>query len=74
MAKSSQDGSIVKLMILGKGDVNRISALMNVKTGKEIKFSGIDLENEDTLIMAKPDLVIGYNKFDGKVIGFKPAS
>ena len=74
VAKSSQDGSIVKLMILGKGDVNRISALMNVKTGKEIKFSGIDLENEDTLIMAKPDLVIGYNKFDGKVIGFKPAS
>ena len=74
VAKSSQDGSIVKLMILGKGDVNRISALMNVKTGKEIKFSGIDLENEDTLIMAKPDLVIGYNKYDGKVIGFKPAS
>ncbi|AMD98712.1 hypothetical protein AXE84_04185 [Actinomyces oris] len=74
VAKSSQDGSIVKLMILGKGDVNRISALMNVKTGKEIKFSGIDLENEDTLIIAKPDLVIGYNKFDGKVIGFKPAS
>ena len=74
VAKSSQDGSIVKLMILGKGDVNRISALMNVKTGKEIKFSGIDLENEDTLIMAKPDLIIGYNKFDGKVIGFKPAS
>ncbi|WP_454932827.1 variant leucine-rich repeat-containing protein [Actinomyces oris] len=74
VAKSSQDGSIVKLMILGKGDVNRISALMNVKTGKEIKFSGIDLENDDTLIMAKPDLIIGYNKFDGKVIGFKPAS
>ena len=74
VAKSSQDDSIVKLMILGKGDVNRISALMNVKTGKEIKFSGIDLENDDTLIMAKPDLVIGYNKFDGKVIGFKPAS
>ena len=74
VAKSSQDGSIVKLMILGKGDVNRISALMNVKTGKEIKFSGIDLENDDTLIIAKPDLIIGYNKFDGKVIGFKPAS
>ena len=74
VAKSSQDGSIVKLMILGKGDVNRISALMNVKTGKEIKFSGIDLENEDTLIIAKPDLIIGYNKFDGKVIGFKPGS
>ncbi|WP_315211858.1 hypothetical protein [Actinomyces massiliensis] len=74
VAKSSQDGSIVKLMILGKGDVNRISALMNVKTGKEIKFSGIDLENDDTLIIAKPDLIIGYNKFDGKVIGFKPGS
>ena len=74
VAKSSQDGSIVKLMILGKGDVNRISALINVKTGKEIKFSGIDLENDDTLIIAKPDLIIGYNKFDGKVIGFKPAS
>ena len=73
-AKSSEDGRIVKLMILGSGDVNRISALMNVKTGKEIKFSGIDLENEDTLIIAKPDLIIGYNKFDGKVIGFKPAS
>ena len=74
VAKSSQDGSIVKLMILGKGDVNRISALMNVKTGKEIKFSGIDLENDDTLIIAKPDLISGYNKFDGKVIGFKPGS
>ena len=74
VAKSSQDGSIVKLMILGKGDVNRISALMNVKTGKEIKFSGIDLENDDKLIIAKPDLIIGYNKFDGKVIGFKPGS
>ena len=74
VAKSSQDGSIVKLMILGKGDVNRISTLMNVKTGKEIKFSGIDLENDDTLIIAKPDLIIGYNKFDGKVIGFKPGS
>jgi hypothetical protein avisC_05425 len=47
---------------------------MNVKTGKEIKFSGIDLENDDTLIIAKPDLIIGYNKIDGKVIGFKPAS
>ena len=73
-AKSSEDGCIVKLMVMNRGDANAITALINVKTGKEIKFSGIDLENEDTLIIAKPDLIIGYNKFDGKVIGFKPAS
>ena len=73
-AKSSEDGRVVKLMVLNRGDVNTITALINVKTGKEIKFSGIDLENEDTLIIAKPDLIVGYNKFDGKVIGFKPAS
>ena len=73
-AKSSEDGRIVKLMVMNRGDANAITALINVKTGKEIKFSGIDLENEDTLIIAKPDLIIGYNKFDGKVIGFKPGS
>ncbi|WP_315036283.1 hypothetical protein [Actinomyces oris] len=73
-AKSSEDGRIVKLMVMNRGDANTITALINVKTGKEVKFSGIDLENEDTLIIAKPDLIIGYNKFDGKVIGFKPAS
>ena len=73
-AKRSEDGRIVKLMVMNRGDANTITALINVKTGKEIKFSGIDLENEDTLIIAKPDLIIGYNKFDGKVIGFKPAS
>ena len=73
-AKSSEDGRIVKLMVMNRGDANTITALINIKTGKEIKFSGIDLENEDTLIIAKPDLIIGYNKFDGKVIGFKPAS
>ena len=73
-AKSSEDGRIVKLMVMNRGDANTITALINVKTGKEIKFSGINLENEDTLIIAKPDLIIGYNKFDGKVIGFKPGS
>ena len=73
-AKSSEDGRIVKLMVMNRGDANTITALINVKTGKEIKFSGIDLENEDTLIIANPDLIIGYNKFDGKVIGFKPGS
>ena len=73
-AKSSEDGRIVKLMVMNRGDANTITALINVKTGKEIKFSGIDLENEDTLIITKPDLIIGYNKFDGKVIGFKPGS
>ncbi|OLO66884.1 hypothetical protein BKH21_08510 [Actinomyces oris] len=74
VAKSSEDGRVVKLMVMNRGDANTITALINVKTGKEIKFSGIDLENDDALIMAKPDLVIGYNKYDGKVIGFKPAS
>ena len=73
-AKSSEDGRIVKLMVMNRGDANTITALINVKTGKEIKFSGIDLKNDDTLIIAKPDLIIGYNKFDGKVIGFKPGS
>ena len=74
VAKSSEDGRVAKLMVMNRGDVNTITALINVKTGKAIKFSGIDLENDDTLIIAKPDLIIGYNKFDGKVIGFKPAS
>ena len=74
LAKSSEDGRIVKLMVMNRGDANTITALINIKTGKEIKFSGIDLENDDTLIIAKPDLIIGYNKFDGKVIGFKPGS
>ncbi|OLL13212.1 hypothetical protein [Actinomyces oris] len=74
VARSSQDGRVVKLMTVNRGDANTITALMNVKTGKEIKFSGIDLESEDTLIIAKPDLIIGYDKFDGKVIGFKPES
>ena len=74
VAKSSEDGRVVKLMVLNRGDANTITGLINVKTGKEIKFSGIDLENDDTLIIAKPDLIVGYNKFDGKVIGFKPAS
>ena len=74
VAKSSEDGRVVKLMVMNRGDANTITALINVKTGKEIKFSGIDLKNDDTLIIAKPDLIIGYNKFDGKVIGFKPAS
>ena len=74
VAKSSEDGRVVKLMVMNRGDANTITALINVKTGKEIKFSGIDLENDDTLIIAKPDLIIGYNKLDGKVIGFKPAS
>ena len=74
VAKSSEDGRVAKLMVMNRGDVNTITALINVKTGKAIKFSGIDLENDDTLIIAKPDLIIGYNKIDGKVIGFKPAS
>ena len=74
VAKSSEDGRVVKLMVMNRGDANTITALINVKTGKEIKFSGIDLKNDDTLIIAKPDLIIGYNKFDGKVVGFKPAS
>ena len=74
VAKSSQDGRVAKLMILDRGDVNRISGLMNVKAGEEIKFSGINTKNDDSLIVAKPDLIIGYNKNSGKVIGFKPAS
>ena len=74
VAKSSQDGRVVKLMTLGLGDANRISALMNVKTGEEIKFSGISAKNGNSLIIAKPDLVIGYDEDAGKVVGFKPAS
>ena len=59
---------------MGRGDINGITMLMNIKTGKEITFNGIDSKSGDSLIIAKPDLIIGYNKFDGKVIGFKPAS
>ena len=48
--------------------------LMNIMTGEEMTFNGIDWKNGDSLIIAKPDLIIGYNKFDGKVLGFKPGS
>ena len=40
----------------------------------EITFSGIDWRSGDSLIIATPDLIIGYDKDDGKVIGFKPES
>ena len=58
-------------MILGKGDVNRISALMNVKTGKEIKFSGIDLENDDTLISPSLTSSSDTTRSNGKVNWFQ---
>ena len=73
-ATSPQGSDIVKLATWGSGDINGITMLMNVKTGKEITFNGIDWKNGDSLIIAKPDLIIGYDKDDGKVIGFKPAS
>ena len=65
---------MVRLATLGRGDINGLTMLMNIKTGEEITFNGIDWKNGDSLIIAKPDLIIGYNKFDGKVIGFKPGS
>ena len=74
IAASSQDGRVVKLMLRNRRDANGISMLMNVKTGKEITFNGINSKGDDTLIIAKPDLIIGYDKDAGKVIGFKPAS
>ena len=70
----SQNGSVTKLATWKRGDFNEIQMLMNVKTGKEIRFNGIDWKNGDSLIVAKPDLIIGYNKDEGKVSGFKPAS
>ena len=70
----SQDGGVVKLTTWNRGDVNAIQMLMNVKTGKAITFSGIDWKSGDSLIVAKPDLIVGYDKDDGKVIGFKPES
>lgn len=74
VATSPQGSDIVRLATLGRGDVNGLTMLMNIKTGEEITFNGIDWKNGDSLIIAKPDLIIGYNKIDGKVIGFKPAS
>ena len=74
VATSPQGSDIVRLATLGRGDINGLTMLMNIKTGKEITFNGIDWKNGDSLIIAKPDLIIGYNKFDGKVIGFKPGS
>lgn len=73
-ATVSQDGGVVKLTTWNRGDVNSMQMLMNVKTGREITFSGIDWKSGDSLIVAKPDLIIGYDKNDGKVIGFKPES
>ncbi|WP_311359086.1 hypothetical protein [Actinomyces oris] len=74
VATSPQGSDIVRLATLGRGDINGLTMLMNIKTGEEITFNGIDWKNGDSLIIAKPDLIIGYNKIDGKVIGFKPAS
>ena len=74
VATSPQGSDIVRLATLGRGDINGLTMLMNIKTGEEITFNGIDWKNGDSLIIAKPDLIIGYDKDDGKVIGFKPAS
>lgn len=74
VATSPQGSDMVRLATLGRGDINGLTMLMNIKTGEEITFNGIDWKNGDSLIIAKPDLIIGYNKFDGKVIGFKPGS
>ena len=74
VATSPQGSDIVRLATLGRGDINGLTMLTNIKTGEEITFNGIDWKNGDSLIIAKPDLIIGYNKIDGKVIGFKPAS
>ena len=73
-ATISENGGVVKLATWKRGDTNEIQMLMNVKTGKEITFSGIDWKTGDSLVVAKPDLIIGYDKDNGKVIGFKPAS
>ena len=73
-ATTSQDGGVVKLTTWKHEDTNALLMLMNVKTGKEITFSGIDWRSGDSLVVAKPDLIISYDKDDGKVIGFKPAS
>ena len=73
-AATSENGDVVKLATWKRGDTNEIQMLMNVKTGKEITFSGIDWKSGDSLIVAGPDLIIGYHKEDGKVTGFKPAS
>ena len=73
-ATDSQNGGVVKLTTWDRGDVNSIQMLMNIKTGREIAFSGIDWKSGDSLIIATPDLIVGYDKNDGKVIGFKPES
>ena len=73
-ATTSQDGGIAKLAHWQRGDSNAMQLLVNIKTGEEIAFNGIDWKTGDSLVVAKPDLIIGYDKDNGKVIGFKPES
>ena len=53
-AATSENGDVVKLATWKRGDTNEIQMLMNVKTGKEITFSGIDWKSGDSLIVASP--------------------
>ncbi|WP_309341259.1 hypothetical protein [Actinomyces viscosus] len=71
---ASQGGKIAELATWRHGDASSILLLMEVSTGRTIEFTGIDWQNGDSLIAVKPNLIIGYDKDDGKVSGFKPAS
>ena len=73
-AAASQKGRIAELATWKHGDPSSVLLLMEVKTGRNIEFTGIDWQNGDSLIGVKPDFIVGYNKEDGKVIGFKPES
>ena len=45
---------------------------MDVKREKQVEFAGIFWERGDSLIVVKPDLIIGYMRDLGKARGYKP--
>lgn len=72
-AKLSPKKKVVKLKAQAQVDPNAFLYLMDVKDEKQIEFAGIFWERGDSLIVVKPDLIIGYTRDLGKARGFKPA-
>ena len=62
----------VKLKSQAQVDPNAFLYLMDVKKGKRVEFAGIFWERGDSLIVVKPDLIIGYMRDLGKARGYKP--
>ena len=62
----------VKLKAQAQVDPNAFLYLMDVKREKQVEFAGIFWERGDSLIVVKPDLIIGYMRDLGKARGYKP--